>query len=80
MMQDLLGDFDITIMDKIPTKFYCDCSKEKVGKAVISIGQKDIQEMIDEGEPIEVNCHFCNSHYKFEVDELKEMLKYARKN
>lgn len=80
MMETLLGDLGITIMDKIPTKFYCDCSKEKVGKAVISIGQKDIQEMVDEGEPIEVNCHFCNSSYKFEVDELKEMLKYARKN
>ena len=79
MMEELLGEFGIKIMDKIPTQFYCDCSKEKVGKAVISIGQKDIQEMIDDGEPIEVNCHFCNTNYKFEVDELKEMLKYARK-
>lgn len=79
IMEDLLGEFGITIMDKIPTKFYCDCSKEKVGKAVISIGKKDIQEMIDEGKPIEVNCHFCNSKYEFNVDELKEMLQYARK-
>lgn len=78
MMEDLLGEFGINIMDKIPTAFYCDCSKEKVGKAVISIGQKDIQEMIDDGKPIEVNCHFCNSNYTFDVDELKEMLKQAR--
>ena len=79
IMEDLLGEFGITIMDKIPTKFYCDCSKEKVGKAVISIGQKEIQEMIEEGKPIEVNCHFCNSNYHFDVEELREMLKYAKK-
>lgn len=78
MMEELLGEFGVTIMDKVPTQFYCDCSKEKVGKAVISIGQNDIQEMIDEGNPIEVNCHFCNSHYVFDVPELQEMLKKAK--
>ena len=35
--------------------------------------KEEIQKMIDDGEPIEVNCHFCNSHYTFTVDELKEM-------
>ena len=34
--------------------------------------------MIDDGEPIEVNCHFCNSHYKFSIDELKDMLEKAK--
>lgn len=78
MIEELLGEFGVTIMDKIPTQFYCDCSKEKVKKAVISVGKKDIQEIIHDGEPIEVNCHFCNSNYTFEVDELKEMLKQAK--
>ena len=45
---------------------------------VISVGKEELQKMIDEGEPIEVNCHFCNSHYKFSVDELKDMLIKAR--
>jgi len=40
---------------------------------MISVGKEEIQKMIDDGEPIEVNCHFCNSHYTFTVDELKEM-------
>ncbi|MDO5381411.1 MAG: Hsp33 family molecular chaperone HslO [Eubacteriales bacterium] len=78
ILEHILGDMDLRILDTIPTEFYCNCSKERVGKAVISIGREEIQSMIDEGEPIEVNCHFCNSHYMFDVDELKEMLKFAR--
>lgn len=78
MMQTLFAGFDMTIEDKIPTKFYCNCSKERVSKAVISVGKKDLMEMIEDQKPIEVNCHFCNSHYTFSVDELKEMLKAAR--
>ena len=45
---------------------------------MISVGKKDLMEMIEDQKPIEVNCHFCNSHYTFTVDELKEMLKAAR--
>ncbi|HEX3020932.1 MAG TPA: Hsp33 family molecular chaperone HslO, partial [Lachnospiraceae bacterium] len=70
----VLGEFGVEIMDTVPTRFYCNCSKEKVEKAIISIGKKDIQEMIDDGEPIEVNCHFCNTHYNYSVEELKDML------
>ncbi|MBP8869817.1 MAG: Hsp33 family molecular chaperone HslO, partial [Enterocloster sp.] len=47
-------------------------------KALISVGKKDIQEMIDDGKPIEVNCHFCNKNYVFDVEELKELLELAR--
>ena len=62
-------------MDNIPAQYKCNCSKERVSRAIASIGRKDIQEMIDDGEPIEVNCQFCNSHYKFDIDELKELIK-----
>lgn len=78
MMEKLFEGFDFTIEDKIPTKFYCNCSKEHVSRAVISVGKKELEEMIADGKPIEVNCHFCNSHYTFDVDELKEMYKKAR--
>lgn len=73
ILEHILGDMELEILDTIPTKFYCNCSKDRVSKAVISVGKKEIQKMIDDGEPIEVNCHFCNSHYTFTVDELKEM-------
>ena len=78
MMEKLFEGFDMEVEDRIPTQFYCNCSKERVSKAVISVGKKDLQEMIDEGKPIEVNCHFCNSHYTFTVEEMKEMLKAAK--
>ena len=75
ILEILLGNLDLEILDKIPTQFYCNCSKERVEKAIISIGRKDIQEMIDEKKDIEVNCHFCNTHYCYTVDDLKKMLK-----
>ena len=78
MMKKLFEGYDIDIEDKIPTQFYCNCSKERVSKAVISVGKKDLQEMIQEGKPIEVNCHFCDSHYTFTVEEMEEMLKAAK--
>ena len=62
----------------MPTRFFCNCTKERVEKAIISIGGKEIQDMIDEGKSIEVNCHFCNKNYEFTVDELKELLTKAR--
>lgn len=65
---------DYEILDKMDIGYHCNCSKEKVTKAIISIGKKDIQEMIDDNKPIEVNCHFCNTNYIFSVEELKEML------
>ena len=78
MMKKLFEGFDMEIEDKVPTQFYCNCSKERVSKAVISVGKKDLQEMIAEGKPIEVNCHFCNSHYTFTVEDMEEMLKAAK--
>ena len=74
MLAYILGDFGLEITDKVPAEFYCNCSKERVKKAIISIGKKDLQEMIDEGKPIEVKCHFCNSAYTFEIEELKEIV------
>lgn len=74
ILEFILKDMDLNILDKINTQFYCNCSKDRVSKAVMSTGAEEIQQMIDDNEPIEVNCHFCNSHYTFSVEELKEML------
>ena len=69
----MFGDVEIT--EKIPAAFFCNCSKERVQKAIVSIGKKDLQEMINDGEPIEVKCDFCNTTYTFSVEELKEIMK-----
>ena len=77
ILTDILGEFGLEILKKMPVQFHCDCERSRVEKAIISIGKKEIQDMIDEGKEIEVNCQFCNKHYKFSVDELGEMLKKA---
>ena len=74
MLEKLCAGMDWEILDTIPTRFYCDCSKEKVEKVILSLGKKEIQDMIDDKEPIEVNCHFCNKKYHFTVDELKALI------
>lgn len=78
LLEELLGNLGLEITDTMPSRFYCNCSKERVELAVVSIGRKDIQEMIDEGEDIEVKCHFCNTAYTYTIEELKEIIKRSR--
>ncbi len=78
ILEELLGNVGIEITDTIPTQFFCNCSKERVEQAVASIGKKDIQEMIDDGEDIEVKCHFCNSAYQYTVEDLKRIMKRSK--
>lgn len=78
MLEQVLAGLDLEITDTLPAKFSCNCSKKRIEKAIVSIGKKDIQSMIDDGEDIEVKCHFCNTAYKYSVDELKELLKKSR--
>jgi molecular chaperone Hsp33 len=78
ILETVLEGMDVEFTDKLPTKFACNCSKARVEKALISIGRKEIQEMIDDGKEIEMHCHFCNTSYKFSVEELKVILKKSR--
>ena len=78
IIRRVLDGMDVEILDKIPTSFECNCSKERVERAIISIGREEIQSMIDEAQPIEVNCHFCNSHYIFTLEDLKSILQRSR--
>ena len=78
LLETLLGNLGLEITDTVPTQFYCNCSKERVEQAVVSIGRKEIQEMIDDGEDIEVKCHFCNTAYRYTVDELKNIIKRSK--
>lgn len=78
ILEEVLEGLDVEFTDEIPTQFACNCSKERVTKAIISIGKKDIREMIEDGKDIEVNCHFCNTQYTFTVEELKEIIKRSR--
>lgn len=78
LLEELLGNLGLEITDTLPARFYCNCSKERVEKAVVSIGEKQIQEMIDEGEDIEVKCHFCNTAYQYTIEELTAILERSK--
>ena len=75
ILEILLQGLSCEITDKVPVEFYCNCDKKRVEKALISIGRKELQELIDEGKEIELNCHFCNTNYIFTIEELKKLHK-----
>lgn len=74
ILEYYLGELGLTINETLPVRFYCDCSKEKVGRALATISTKDLEEIINDGEEIEVKCYFCNSAYTFGIDELREIM------
>lgn len=78
ILETVLEGMDIEFTDTMPTAFACNCSKQRVEKALISIGKKDLDEMIQDGKDIEMHCHFCNTSYQFSVEELKEIVKKSR--
>ena len=69
----LLEGMDMELLSTMPVEFSCNCSRERVAKALYSIGKKEMDEMIADGEPIEVKCHFCNRAYQFSVEDLKQI-------
>ena len=73
-LQERLGEFGLEIMEKNEVSFRCNCSKDRIEKALISIGPDDVREMIDDGKPIEVGCQFCGKQYQFDIPDLKKIL------
>ncbi len=74
ILEALLGDLGVEYTDKMPVQFQCNCSKERVKQAVISIGKADLESLIVDEEPVEVRCDFCNTGYLFAADELREII------
>ncbi len=74
ILSELLGDMELTIHERQPVFYRCDCSRERVARAILSIGKEDLSQMLADGEPIEAGCQFCNKKYRFETDEIRKML------
>ena len=68
-----LGELDLKITESVPARFYCDCGRERVLDAIAAIGDRDLTDIIEDGRDIEVKCHFCNTAYRFTIDELKKL-------
>lgn len=74
ILQELAGEFGLEINEKIPVAFTCNCSREKVSDALVSIGKGEMEKMIAEGETVEAGCQFCGKKYQFSVEDLKSLL------
>ena len=77
MMRDIIGEkvfgSDIMIEETVDTQYHCNCSRERVTKALISIGKDELKSMIDDGEPVNLHCDFCNTDYEFTIPEIQEI-------
>ncbi len=78
ILEMILGDMELKIIDKMPTEFYCNCSKERVEKALISIGKEELEKIIAEDKQANLHCHFCGKEYDFTEEELKALLAEAK--
>lgn len=76
----VLDGLDLQVTDTMPAAFRCDCSRERVERALISIGRRELQDMIDEGKEIEVNCQFCGKQYRFQVEDLQGLYERAKRD
>ena len=78
LLERLLGEFGLEILETVPAHYRCDCSRERVARAVASIGAKDLQELAAGQEPIEITCQFCDKRYLFTPEDLQELLETGR--
>lgn len=74
ILEEILDGFEpVFTPERVPVSFFCNCSKERLEKALISLGSKELDNIIKDNESIEMNCHFCNTDYRFTIEELKKI-------
>lgn len=73
ILERLLGKENVEILETMPVQYYCDCSKERFASAIITLGEAELAQMIEEDEGAEAVCHFCGEKYQYSAAELKEL-------
>lgn len=74
IMDSILGSFNMRVIDKMDIEYVCDCSREKMEKVIVSLGKKEIQDIIEEDGKAEIVCHFCNTKHRFNKEELENFI------
>ena len=77
LLEDWFRGMDPVVLERTPLRYHCSCSRHRMEKALISLGRKELQGLIDEDIGAELGCHFCHSQYAFTTQELKELLERA---
>lgn len=74
ILEKLLDGMEIEFHGTIPAQFRCNCSRDRVAKALISLGRKELQSLADEGKPVTLHCDFCGTSYEFSTGEVRELI------
>ncbi|NLM50314.1 MAG: Hsp33 family molecular chaperone HslO [Clostridiaceae bacterium] len=77
IIEKLLSEFEIEYLSQMECKYHCDCTVERIERALVSLGKEELEKIINEDKSAEVVCHFCNKKYQFGEDELKALLDRA---
>ncbi|QSX07125.1 Hsp33 family molecular chaperone HslO [Sedimentibacter sp. zth1] len=75
IVKDIFKDFNVKINEKMPVKFECDCSDERIERVLISIGKEELKKIIEEDKCAEITCNFCNKKYEYNEEQLNKILK-----
>lgn len=78
IVEQLLSDYEIEYFDNVPTKYECDCSRDRTDRALISLGKDELTKIIEEDGKAEITCHFCDNVYKYTKEELETLLENAK--
>jgi len=78
ILEMILQGMDLKILDKVPTEFYCNCTKERVEKALISIGKEELEKIANEDKKANLHCHFCGKEYDFTEEEILKLLESVK--
>ncbi|MFD1030293.1 Hsp33 family molecular chaperone HslO [Metaplanococcus flavidus] len=74
ILEEIFGEGNVEILDRIPVKFECNCSKERFAEGIIGLGKEEIQKMIEEDGSAETQCHFCLETYHYSKEELEALI------
>lgn len=77
ILNAIAGEFEPQILDTVPVSYHCNCTRERVEKALISLGKTELAKIIEEDGKASLHCHFCNKDYEFNKDELTKILTEA---
>ena len=80
LLEDWFRGMDLQILERAPLRYHCACSRYRMEKALISLGRRELNTLIEEDTGAELGCHFCHSQYAFTTDDLKELLARASRD
>lgn len=74
LLQEVLGEFDLEVLETTPVEYRCQCSRERVSRALISMGRRELEALIRDQGCAELTCQFCDKVYQFSKEELEQLL------